>query len=285
MHDLIEHGYLYIAQPPLFRVGSRKSGTYLKNEEEYSEYLVKRITGQKNIFVNGNKEPLLEEEFYGFLTDLADYYSAVNQLRKRDMDINLLLTLIKNGVKDRFFLEDKNNFISLIKDLGNNGYVAGEIEYDEQLNIFEMDIYSKKENQLLLRVGREILSTGDYKIMLKQYEKIKNFNKPPFTVCSKQSEAKEKKEHKFKDTDTLFEFIMAESKKGINIQRYKGLGEMNADQLWETTMNPEKRIMLQVDIEDAEKADEIFTLLMGEEVEPRRNFIQKHALEVSSLDY
>jgi len=285
MHDLISKGYLYIAQPPLFRVGSRKSGTYLKNEEEYSRYLIKRVTGQKNIFINGNKEPLLEEEFHMFLTDLAEYYNAVNQLKKRDMDINLLLTLIKNGVKDRFFLEDKNNFISLIKDLGNNGYIAGEIEYDEERNIYEMDIFDKKENQLILRVGREILSTGDYKIMLKQYEKIENFNKPPFIMSAKQSEAQVKKEHTFKDTNSLYEFLMAESKKGINIQRYKGLGEMNADQLWETTMNPEKRIMLQVDIEDAEKADEIFTLLMGEEVQPRRNFIQKHALEVSSLDY
>ena len=285
MHDLISKGYLYIAQPPLFRVGSRKSGTYLKNEEEYSEYLVKRITGQKNIFINGNKDPLLEEEFHMFLTDLTEYYNAVNQLKKRDMDIKLLLTLIKNGVKNRFFLEDKNNFLSLIKDLGDNGYVAGEIEYDELRNIFEMDIFDKKENQLILRVGREILSTGDYQIMLKKYEKIENFNKPPFIMSAKQSEAQVKKEHTFKDTDGLFEFLMAESKKGINIQRYKGLGEMNADQLWETTMNPDKRIMLQVDIEDAEKADEIFTLLMGEEVEPRRNFIQKHALEVSSLDY
>jgi DNA gyrase subunit B len=285
MHDLISKGYLYIAQPPLFRVGSRKSGTYLKNEEEYSEYLVKRVTGQKNIFINGNKEPLLQDEFYNFLKDLTDYYSAVNQLRKRDMDINLLVTLIKNGVKDKFFLEDKNNFISLINDLGNNGYVAGEIEYDEERNIFEMDIYSKKENHLLLKVGREILATGDYQRMLKNYEKLDNFNKPPFTISAKQSEAKEKKEHTFKNTETLFDFIMAESKKGINIQRYKGLGEMNADQLWDTTMNPEQRIMLQVNIEDAEKADEIFTLLMGEEVEPRRNFIQKHALEVSSLDY
>nr|NJM03774.1 hypothetical protein [Desulfobacula sp.] len=94
-----------------------------------------------------------------------------------------------------------------------------------------------------------------------------------------------KREYSFESTDSLFEFILLEAKKGITIQRYKGLGEMNADQLWETTMDPEKRIMLQVSIDDAEKADDIFTLLMGEEVEPRRNFIQKHALEVSSLDY
>ncbi len=285
MYDLIEKGYLYIAQPPLFRVGSRKSGTYLKNEEEYSNYLVKRITGQKNIFINGSKDPLPEDEFYSFLIDLAEYYSAVNQLKKRDMDINLLLTLIKNGVKDKFFLEERDNFISLLQDLGNNGYIPGDIEYDDERDIFEMDIFSKKDKSHLLRVGREILSTGDYKRMLKNYEKLEIFNKPPFTISSKQSESKGKKEHNFKDMDTFFEFIMAESKKGINIQRYKGLGEMNADQLWETTMNPDKRMMLQVDIDDAEKADEIFTLLMGEEVEPRRNFIQKHALEVSSLDY
>ena len=285
MPDLVLKGYLYIAQPPLFRVGSRKSGVYLKNEEEYSNYLVKRITGQKNIFLNGNKESLSEDEFYSFLIHLSDYYDAVNLLKKRDMDTHLLLTLIKNGVKNKFFLEEKQNFISLSEDLGNNGYTLGEIEYDPERNIYEMDIYKKEDNLFLLRVGREILATGDYKRMLKGYEKIKHFDKPPFLISAKQSDAKEKKEYHFDDTNSLFEFIMSEAKKGINTQRYKGLGEMNADQLWETTMNPEKRNMLQVEVEDAEKADEIFTLLMGEEVEPRRNFIQKHALEVSSLDY
>ncbi|MBT6340617.1 MAG: DNA topoisomerase (ATP-hydrolyzing) subunit B [Desulfobacula sp.] len=285
MPDLISQGYLYIAQPPLFRVGSRKNGVYLKNEDEYSNYLVKRITGQKNIFLNGNTEPLLEDEFYNFMVELSDYYDAVNMLKKRDMDISLLLTLIKNGVKDKFFLEEKQNFILLSKELEKNGYITGEIEYDVERNIFEMDIYEKKEEQIILRVGREILATNDYQRMLKRFEKIKLFNKPPFSISSKQSDAQIKKEFNFYDIDSLFEFIMSEAKKGINIQRYKGLGEMNADQLWETTMNPEKRNMLRVEIEDAEKADEIFTLLMGEEVEPRRNFIQKHALEVSSLDY
>ncbi len=285
MPDLVSKGYLYIAQPPLFRVGSRKTGVYLKNEEEYSNYLVKRIAGQKDMFINGNKEPLSEEEFYSFLSNLADYYNAVTLLKKRDMDTDLLLALIKNGVKDKFFLEEKQHFISLSEDLKKYGYISGEIEYDPERNIFEMDVYEKEDKPPLLRVGREILATSDYKRMLKGYEKIRQFDKPPFSISAKQSDAEVKKEYPFDDIYSLFEFVMSEAKKGINIQRYKGLGEMNPDQLWETTMNPEKRIMLKVDIEDAEKADEIFTLLMGEEVEPRRNFIQKHALEVSSLDY
>jgi DNA gyrase subunit B len=173
----------------------------------------------------------------------------------------------------------------LAKELDLHGYSYGEIDYDPERNIYEMDVYQKEEKEKSLRVGREILATNDYKRMLKGYERVREFDKPPFSISSKLSDAPGKKEFNFDSTDSLFEFIMAEAKKGISIQRYKGLGEMNADQLWETTMNPEKRIMLRVNIEDAEKADEIFSLLMGEEVEPRRNFIQKHALEVSSLDY
>jgi len=285
MPDLVSKGYLYIAQPPLFRVGSRKSGTYLKNEEEYSDYLVRRIAGQKDLVLGGIKESLSEEEFYSFLIDLIDYYDAVNLLKKRDMDTNLLLALIKNGVKDKFFLEQKQNFVFLSKDLNQLGYTSGEIEHDEERGIYEMDIYEEEGQHSILKIGREILATNDYKRMLKGYEKIKRFDKPPFSISAKQSGAETKKEYHFENMADLFEFIMLEAKKGINIQRYKGLGEMNPDQLWETTMNPEKRNMLKVDVEDTEKADEIFTLLMGEEVEPRRNFIQKHALEVSSLDY
>ncbi len=283
MPDLVSNGYLYIAQPPLFRIGSRKNGVYLKNEEEYSNYLVKRISSQKNLFLNNNEDPLPEDVFYELLLNLTDYYDALSLLKKRDYDTDLLFTLIQKGVKDKFFLENKANLEALSTEVTTKGYQVGEIDYDTERSIYEMDIYDKSGKKLLVRVGREILATNDYKRMLKNYEKIEEFDRPPFTISSKQADAKIKTE--FYNIIELLEFIISEAKKGINIQRYKGLGEMNADQLWETTMNPEKRIMLKVDIEDAEKADEIFTLLMGEEVEPRRNFIQKHALEVSSLDY
>lgn len=159
------------------------------------------------------------------------------------------------------------------------------MEFDPDRNIYEMDIRIEDKEKVILRVGREILRTHYYQRMLRGYEKIKDLDAPPLTISAKQSEAENKKEFKFDDTQSLFEFMMAEAKKGVSVQRYKGLGEMNADQLCAITMNPKKRIMLKVNIDDAEKADDIFTLLMGEEVEPRRNFIQKHALEVSPLNY
>ncbi len=283
MPDLISKGYLYIAQPPLFRVGSRKSGVYLKNEEEYATYLIRRIASQKQLVLNGHEDALTEDDFYQLLLNMVEYFDALNRLRKRDYDTELLFKLIQKGVSSKRFVEERQNLEDLSAELSEDGCTVGEIEFDEERNIYEMDVFDASGKAKLLRVGREILSTSDYQKMRLAYEKLKEFNCPPFAVSSKQADAKTV--NTLDDLESLFEFIMSEAKKGINIQRYKGLGEMNADQLWETTMNPEKRIMLKVDIEDAEKADEIFTLLMGEEVEPRRNFIQKHALEVSSLDY
>jgi len=288
MPDLVAKGYLYIAQPPLFRVGSRKSGVYLKNEEEYSDYLIRRISSQKNLVLDAkenalDQNPLAEEEFYELLFNMNGYFAALNLLRKRDFDTDLLLTLISQGVRSKRFLEEKQNLEVLTGKLPGDKYTTGDIDFDAERGIYEMDILDETGQTKILRVGREILGTADYQRMRQAYDKIKAFDCPPFAISSKQADAKIV--NTLPTLEDLFTFIMGEAKKGINIQRYKGLGEMNPDQLWETTMNPEKRIMLRVDIEDAEKADEIFTLLMGEEVEPRRNFIQKHALEVSSLDY
>jgi len=288
MPDLVAKGYLYIAQPPLFRVGSRKNGVYLKNEEEYSNYLVRRISSQKNLVLNAeedaqDQEPLSEEDFYNLMLNMNGYFAALNLLRKRDFDTDLLFTLISQGVTSKIFLEEKKNLEELAGKLPADKYKTGDIEFDAERGIYEMDILDETGQTKILRVGREILGTSDYQKMRQAYDKIEALDCPPFAVYSKQADAKIV--NTLETLEELFSFTMAEAKKGINIQRYKGLGEMNADQLWETTMNPEKRIMLKVDIEDAEKADEIFTLLMGEEVEPRRNFIQKHALEVSSLDY
>ncbi len=283
MPELIQKGYLYIAQPPLFRVGKGKSGQYLKNENEYSEYLVKRICEQKILFINGKEEQYNHADLYFFLNKLIDYNSAVERLKKREYDIDLLTILINKGVKDKYFLIEKENLISLKKSIEEKGYKTNEVEYDEEREIYTLEVVDKAREKVLLRIGKSILSSNDYQIMLKRYESIKSFDNPPFLVSSNNDTRK--KATSFSDIKNFYNYMMKEAKKGINIQRYKGLGEMNADQLWETTMIPEKRKLLQVKSEDIETSDEIFTLLMGEEVEPRRNFIQTHALDVSSLDY
>jgi len=293
MPDLVTNGYLYIAQPPLFRVGKGKSGIYLKDESEYREYLVKRICSNKDVYIQGQEAPLAEEELHTFLKELAEYHNAVERLQRREFDIELLNILIKEGVSDKFFLEDMGKMTHLKEILETAEYNTGDIELNEVFNIYEMDVPGKKINEeedyflnnskaIPIRVGKNLISTIDYKIMLKKQGNITSFDSAPFTIFTKGSTENGKE---FSDKISFFIHMMSEAKKGINIQRYKGLGEMNPDQLWETTMDPEKRIMLQVTVDDAEKADEIFSLLMGEEVEPRRNFIQTNALEVSSLDY
>ncbi|MEA2061292.1 MAG: DNA topoisomerase (ATP-hydrolyzing) subunit B [Thermodesulfobacteriota bacterium] len=283
MPDLINKGYLYIAQPPLYRIGKGKSGIYLKDEAEYRDYMVKRVCEQKDVYYSEQKILIDNDQLFVFLKDMSAYFNAFERLQLREFDMDLLFLLMSEDVRNKFFLENREKMESLKQILHTHGYRTGDIEYDETLNIYEMDVLADEDyKKVLLRVGKGLIATRDYKTMLKKEEKTDNICKPPFFVYNTGTS---ENELFFDDKLSLFRYLMKESKKSISIQRYKGLGEMNPDQLWETTMDPEKRMMFQVSIDDAEKADEIFTLLMGEEVEPRRNFIQTNALEVSSLDY
>ena len=132
-----------------------------------------------------------------------------------------------------------------------------------------------------VKIGRSLIYSNDYQKCLVAGKNIEKHDFPPFHIFTID---KEEPTGSVQDKKELLEFLFKEGKKGINVQRYKGLGEMNPEQLWNTTMNPEKRNLLQVKIEDMVDTDEIFTILMGEEVEPRREFIQNNALEVSVLD-
>jgi DNA gyrase subunit B len=174
------------------------------------------------------------------------------------------------------------------------GYRVDNLKWSEERGIYEMMVTGHNgtegkeiisgpmaESFSPIKIGRGLIYSSSYQKCLLAGKNIAKHDFPPFNIFRKDNEepadsAKDKKE--------LLELLFKEGKKGINVQRYKGLGEMNPDQLWHTTMNPEKRTLLQVKIEDMVDTDEIFTILMGEEVEPRREFIQNNALEVSVLD-
>ena len=299
MPDLVKNGYLYIAQPPLFRVGKGKSGIYLKDEKEYNQHILKRICNQKEVLINNEDKVISGEKLHDFMLILAEYASAAFKLEKRHFNIELVEFLINEGVIDKNYLQNENKMLILKDKLSKKGYDTRELTFDEEKNSYEFIAISSEKNsnkeskedsliskknkkQLIIKVGRKLVYSPEFQYIIKLHNKLLHLDYAPFKVRTKDSETG--KSIEIDNKRDLFIYLMSEGKKGLAIQRYKGLGEMNPDQLWETTMDPSERIMLQVTIDDVEKADNIFTLLMGEEVEPRRLFIQDNALEVESLD-
>ncbi|MBW2217997.1 MAG: DNA topoisomerase (ATP-hydrolyzing) subunit B [Deltaproteobacteria bacterium] len=292
MPDLIENGYLYIAQPPLFKTGKGKKEKYLKDETELDDFVIKRICDKKKIIVGDNQRILYEHELYLFISNLSEYYNIILKQESMGIDKKLIEILIKEGITDKIYLQDKIKVEKLKSVLIENGYEADEILWNEERNVYEIKvipprkkeeeniIYSKR-NYNTLKIGRGLIHSKMFQKCVVLNEKISKYNVLPFVVYDKDSD---NKPISFDNKDELYACLMEQGKKGLEFQRYKGLGEMNPDQLWETTMDPEKRMMLQVKIEDVAETDEMFTLLMGDAVEPRRNFIYENALEVGGLD-
>ncbi|MEE4356513.1 MAG: DNA topoisomerase (ATP-hydrolyzing) subunit B [Desulfococcaceae bacterium] len=294
MKEIIERGYLYIAQPPLFRIGKGKNEVYLKDESSYNEHILSRICGQKTVKTAKEDIRLTGNQLYDFMGNIAEYLETVGRMERRGVQPELLELLIREGVEGRDFLQDENRMLQLKNVLSGQGCEVSELTWNEERRVYEMIVQPcilpgpepalqdiSAQEFRTVKIGRGFVHSPDFQKCLVLGRKIAPYRFPPFSVYS---EGKEEETLTLPDIKELFRYLSEEGKKGIAIQRYKGLGEMNPDQLWETTMNPEKRTLLKVKVEDAQAADEIFTLLMGDIVEPRREFIQNNALEVSTLD-
>jgi DNA gyrase subunit B len=294
MPEMIENGYLYIAQPPLFKVGKGKNALYLKNEKELNDYILKRACENKIIRFDKKEDMLSEHNLYLFVTDLSEYCSITARFKEKGIVEELIETLIKEGVENKDFLQDLQKMSHLKDTLIKKNYQVSDIQWNNERDVYEMNVKATihKQKEILfvdvssrkikpLKISRNLVYSSDYQNCVILTKNISKNDIPPFCVFNK---GDEKELLRVDDKRQLLSFFMEEAKKGLGIQRYKGLGEMNPDQLWETTMNPEKRILLQVKVEDDVETDEIFTVLMGEEVEPRREFISNNALEVSMLD-
>jgi DNA gyrase subunit B len=186
---------------------------------------------------------------------------------------------MENKVDNRDFLQGKEGMTSLAERLGSEGYEVGELLRDEEHNVYELIVGKGNGEVRCVKVGWELISSSDFQKAIVWWKDVASLGKPPFKVYQDGKEPV-----LLDDKEALLVYLLREAKKGLSIQRYKGLGEMNPDQLWETTLDPKKRTLLKVKIEDMFEAHDVFTVLMGDEVEPRRQFIESNALEVRSLD-
>ena len=292
MPEIIERGYLYIAQPPLFRIGKGKSALYLKDESEFNDHVLKRASEQRQVRLVESDKQISGHTLFTFMCDLAEYASILARLENRGIPAELIECMVRLDVENRTFLQDREKMELLRDALTREGFKVGEVAWSEERDIYELHLSrpgkKKSEEDITetgavahIKIGRGLVYSDNYQKVLVLGKKIQPYDGKKYEVFQGEKlEDPIEVEGKVKLLDLLIE----EGKKGISVQRYKGLGEMNPDQLWETTMHPEKRIMLQVKVEDVVDTDEIFTILMGEEVEPRREFIQNNALEVSMLD-
>ena len=296
--EIIERGYLYIAQPPLLKVGKGKKEMYLKDEREFNDYILKRVCDKKDVNIGESGKKLTNHTLFLFIGNLSEYYAALSSMEKRGIYPDLVELMITCGLENAKFLQDKKKMKFLEKQLKASQYVVEKLALDEDHDIFEMRIMPNDDlkKEILIKnpfisevkpitIGRKLVYSPDYQKAVVISKKTVRYDTPPFRVVQRDEEkGKQTQALEFNNKRDLLTYLIEEGKKGIHVQRYKGLGEMNPDQLWETTMNPDKRNMLQVRIVDAVDTDEIFTVLMGDEVEPRREFIQNNALEVNSLD-
>ncbi len=273
MTDVIERGHLYIAQPPLFKVKRGKSERYIQNEARLEDMLFDLASEELELTIDG--QTITGKSLVSYLRRLLKLEKLLAWFGRRKKDTEILKAILGLGLS-RATLKDGAEVLRVVNLLKESfPDIVIDIEEDEEHGSQKIAI---KRQAYRMVLDDEFLTSPDFKELQNLGAILKDLGLAPYKLRDKEAQ------RVFETTGRLIEHIMALAKKGITIQRYKGLGEMNPQQLWETTMDPEKRTLLQVSIEDSFKADEVFTILMGDKVEPRKEFITKHALEVRNLD-
>jgi DNA gyrase subunit B len=277
MVEVINRGYLYIAQPPLFKVQQGKKETYLKDERELSEFLMNRVS-QDLVLEPQAGNTIVGDDLRKMLQKIEEFRSHARRLESRGMPRDVLEVLLNENATDRAVLADSERVERLRMAIENADVANVVVKADEERETSVLQLMMKSSGARVVTVDGDSLSQYEIKQVAQLFQQIAAFGLPSYTL--------RQGDHTFSlsSFEQLLDQVYELAKKGLSISRYKGLGEMNPEQLWETTMNPETRRLLQVRIEDAVGADEMFTILMGDQVEPRRDFIQKNALEVTNLD-
>jgi DNA gyrase subunit B len=274
MRELIEKEHIYIAQPPLYRVKRGKMDRYIRDEREFSRELMKRATEEH--VVKGKTGKALEGgDLTQFLLNVQELEQITLKLARRLREPKLVELLAESELDKKTDFADKKKLQELIKAIEKAKLkLETKIAWDEEHSLHELVLTNGAER----RVNWALASTADFKRLRTLWQAIGESDKPPFTITHNGSKVVKE------DSVGVLNYVLEDAKKEFTITRFKGLGEMNPEQLWATTMNAELRTLLKVRLEDAVAAETIFSTLMGENVEERRKFIEENALEVVNLD-
>jgi DNA gyrase subunit B len=277
MADLISRGHLYIAQPPLYRLTRGNEKIYLKDEGPFQDYLLTRGLEKKTLTL-GDGETITNSDMVNYLKKVISHQNAMERFEKRGVEREILKKIIDLGMIEKEDLRDQIKVEAWAEELATTGYLV-RLERDEEHQAWKINVFQPGVNeQRPWSLDWELLGGSDFQTLVKLRQGLMALRRPPYRLQDGG------KKWEIPNLEELVQLVMEEGQKGLTVQRFKGLGEMNPEQLWETTMDPETRTLLQVNIEDAVAADEIFTILMGDKVEPRRDFIQNNALDISMLD-
>jgi DNA gyrase subunit B len=308
MRSLVDSGYVYIAQPPLFRAKRGRSEFFIRDEREMEKWLIRRAA-ESRVLVLPNGTQVSGADLESRLEHLMALRKYLQIVERRGPTRDVILELLDRDGKDKAFFSDRDKLQSLANALTTPTRTVS-VQPDEEHQAFSLVLEDRSGGYPRHhRIDLDFVTTSEFRTLAASYQDVKDFRgqmtvrtiaiapaatevtaettdetaAPEATAPKPAAKAKDA-EVKINTLDELVEFFIDAGKKGFDINRYKGLGEMNPDTLWETTMDPEKRTLLQVKAEDHMEADLMFTTLMGDQVEPRRKFIEDNALDVKNLD-
>jgi DNA gyrase subunit B len=293
MPEVIEKGYLYIAQPPLYKVTRGKKVQFLKDDEALDRFLVERGSEGLLLRAGDGNVPLIGDRVQRLLDDVRRFKALLAQAHRRG-EPAVIEAYVRAGKLDLEGLTDRAKVDAAVE--GMQGYLEAkhpdlqplkfQVQHDEEHGRFQIEVVTRAgiaSRTTLLDFT--LLDGGELRELRAIQRGIEALGDPPFIAVTLDKDGNTTDEStEVGDIDDLWTFIDKRGRKGVHVQRYKGLGEMNPGELWETTMDPETRTLLQVRIEDAVESEELFSILMGDQVEPRRAFIEDNALNVTNLD-
>ncbi|MEK6630952.1 MAG: DNA topoisomerase (ATP-hydrolyzing) subunit B [Acidobacteriota bacterium] len=309
--ELINRGYVYIAQPPLYRAKRGKAETYIKDDRDLDTFLVRRAVESRSVRFGGAAAAMAGADLEKLLQRLIVFLKQVQGAERRGFTRDVVQVLLNSEARDRAFFADRERVDALCALLATDLRSANVLR-DEEHNLFRIEVQDRTgAYSRSMVVGDQFVLSGDFRALAAIYRDIKDLRWPGTVVTrdgapdeeagaeagsaggeageASRPEPVRAKAGKVPDESIdsvagLVQYFLAAGKRGVAINRYKGLGEMNPEQLWATTMNPEVRTLLEVRAEDHTEADQMFTTLMGDQVEPRRKFIEDNALDVKNLD-